>query len=97
MDFARATSAESTEKQGFRTGSDLSLVPRRRVPSAVLGEWIFLQDELNFLRNIQIFKKNSAKYCVKYISQDLMASIPVRLTKHKQITNHSKIHPPYNL
>ena len=39
-----------------------------------------MQDELNFLRNIQIFKKNSAKYCVKYISQDLMGSIPVRLT-----------------
>ena len=41
----------------------------------------FLQDELNFLRNIQIFKKNSAKYCVKYSSQDLMGSTPVRLGK----------------
>ena len=39
----------------------------------------FLQDELNFLRNIQIFKKNSAKYCEKYIPQDLMGSILVRL------------------
>jgi hypothetical protein len=44
----------------------------------------FLQDELNFLRNIQIFKKNSAKYCVKYISQDLMGSIPVRLGKRER-------------
>jgi hypothetical protein len=27
VDFARAASAESAEKQGFRTGSDLSLLP----------------------------------------------------------------------
>ena len=44
----------------------------------------FLQDELNFLRNIQIFKKNSAKYCEKYIPQDLMGSIPVRLDEIHQ-------------
>jgi D-alanine-D-alanine ligase len=28
---------------------------------------------------MQIFKKNSAKYCGKYIPQDLMGSVPVRL------------------
>ena len=40
----------------------------------------FFIDEPNSLRNIHIFKKNSAKYRKKYILQNLMSSTPLRLT-----------------
>ena len=52
----------------------------------------FLQDKLSFLRNIQIFKKNSMKYCGKYILSDLMCSIPVRLRIFK--SSKRKSGPP---
>ncbi len=45
-----------------------------------LREIDFLQDESNFLKNIQIFKKNSAKYCRKDTFSDLLCSTPVWLT-----------------
>ena len=43
----------------------------------------FFIDKPNFLRNMWIFKKNSAMYRRKSIFQNLMSSIPLRLGKRK--------------
>ena len=52
---------------------------RRKMRSSFEGI-DFFTDEPNSLRNIHIFKKNSATYGEKSILQNLMSSTPLRLS-----------------